>query len=446
MNQRDVSEDERELLFLMEETGYNDDFIDFLEEHGPTPGHKQATRIKKRVLKNISDKRGGRARMAVAAAVLLTVVSVFTLAAGTERVIAGLQSALHYIPGFGVKDTESDDILLCTPQAVVKSIDGGRLEAWAMVTEKNTLVRVRTDGNPGLVKSFNVLSENPPYLVNRNGQTFRQKSGNSGSGGDQSENWLAFPALPAGTKEITLVIPLYGNLQVGLPLAPPEKAGNTGAFSAMSNGVLITAFPDFRSDQSVIALHFNFNRPGAVIEEAGRYTSVSPLKATPVLTDATGKKYDLLTGLGSGKSPYELRFPPVNNTAGIRLGIPLLRIAEEGSARATITVPPDGEYQQLNTEVKLGRWQVKLTGVEKNINQVRVYVDTGPANESEYLEGFDVEPRHRDDGWSVMSKYDDTAMQMIYFQVDDPGKKIDLELKNPMVVIKGPWNIDMPGQ
>jgi hypothetical protein len=156
-----------------------------------------------------------RHRWALAAAALLLILAVALAVAGPQRVLAGIQDLLGYVPGIGFVDLEATRLL---PAPVEVTRDGVTLRVEQVIAGPDrTKIVIRSDGLPpedqlwpgGVHQEGNYQ----PLLRLPDGRTLTTSTWTLRLGGGT----LDFPPLPDGVYRATLEL-------ARLPLVPPGAA------------------------------------------------------------------------------------------------------------------------------------------------------------------------------------------------------------------------------
>ena len=213
-----------------------------------------------------------RRALSLALTSLLLAVGLLVVAAGPESVMAVVQRALFFVPGFGISAVDEDTLVDAAPVSVKQG--NTTFTVTALLSDgKRTVVKFEVNGLPGgksgWDKPVQVGSQAPePPAVSKRAPVLRDDAGKEyasfgvahTTGGSAQENHASgeiyFPALPKDTVSVTLVMPvdhivpeevlpgaasqewrvsiqLVHPAQTGLPQATPQTA------AASVNGVTL---------------------------------------------------------------------------------------------------------------------------------------------------------------------------------------------------------------
>lgn len=460
----DFSLEELEFIELLQPGGIPDDLPEAALESGPRPTSRVIARIKDMTMKKVSTIKpyprksdepvlpaSNKFRWTWAAAAVLVMALIITAALGPRQVVAGIRGMLKYIPGIGLR--EAGQVTLVMEKRIKIRHGEMELEVRGLMSDsKSTVIHLRAAGKTYREETFiNVKDGDLPYLEDESGRRYRHTSRSISSGSDTATAWISFEPLASSVRQVVLNLPDHagsaGTWRVEIPLVAGEALTAAEDFGPTVDlrGIAVTARAEAQPGETIVPLLVRVSQAGAVVEEVGRYTSTQAAQ-TPTLRDDEGKEYPYLPDNSKiSGTPYELRelyFPPVNPEAGpVRLSIPLVRIREQGRVKVTLPVPENGPVE-LDRTIQLGRFSLKLVRAEQIGGQVRIYVDPGP-NSNEALESFSLEFK---ESGSWMYEADEQTGRMVYFQVGvQPGqKKLNLTLKDPVVTVTGPWELDLP--
>jgi len=465
--EREFSAEEQEFIRELHRSASPDELAVWLDRNGPAPSAEALDRIRRRTRPQSAGARrvpflqslGAR----VAAAVLLLVL-MSSVAVGPQRVLAGIENLLHYVPGFGAQEIAAQAFLSASQPVIVES-GPKRLEILGLFSDgQSTNLRLRA------VNVWDLEADRPdvmekeqePFLIDADGNEYRHsgysKEG-SGGGDDKTnpgdlgtvEGWYRFAALTGESPTtVTLVIPGHEELTARITLVGTDHLSTLGSAGVTETvqDISVTVVPEMRDNRFLANLVYQLDS-NTQISAVGDYPRQ---KTLPKLTDNTGRVYGLLEPRRS-----TLLFEPVGGEVhSLALTIPALTVREPGEARVKLPVPEQGESLKVNEEISLGRYRVTVTEVETYRHGLRVYVDLGePAVRTLLM--FQIEP-HRPFwqqlgswGWSWSGRIDEDTGQLIYFEIpheDLPrGGTVNFILKNPEVLVNGPWEfrIERPG-
>ncbi|MHB1418389.1 MAG: hypothetical protein ACYCX4_02200 [Bacillota bacterium] len=453
------NEDERELMAILEQAVLPDDLSANVLQKGVHPSAEAIARIKQRALSNAipgsanaaseqlvtqtSHGKFTRKRWLWTVAAVLVLAFSITALTGPQKVLAELKGFIRFVPGFGLMASDQVTLSIDAPIKVKKGQFS--LEVAGLVADsQHTILHLLISGI--VFDPRNV--EDAPYLLDPTGHRYLQVSSNASIAGNKDmEAWLAYDPLPAITREVKLVVPSLSGLteqwEVAIPLVPSESLRSAEQLgpTVTRQKIAVTGMASFNPEESNITLLVTTNEPGALIHEIGRYTSTAANREV-TLKDNNGTSYIQDRHGIIPANPWELVFSPVKadiDTA--TLNIPLIIVQERGEAK--VTIPIANEEVELNKEVRLGRFILILRRAKLIDGQLQVWVDAGPEGE-ETLQSFSFELPRGTSSW--MSKQKEYNAQMEYFAVPvSPGQRsLTLTIKDPVVAIKGPWELTFP--
>ncbi|MBE0467375.1 MAG: hypothetical protein IBX71_09170 [Candidatus Desulforudis sp.] len=302
---REFSPEERRFMRRLDRAGLPEELGNWLEEHGPAPSAEALGRIRRRTLSRLES---GRRRSfwrsfgtRVAAAVLLLAVA-STLIAGPQRVLAGIESLLRYVPGFGAMEVEEQPILAAQRPVIVESGDK-RLEVLGIFSDgRHTEVHIRSLGvlvvdaarmKPLLAdERVTDAADVKPFLVDEHGNTYvSQSSFTFGSGPERPvEGWFRFPPLAGdGPQSVELVVPGHEELTARITLVGQESLARLDevGYTVAAEGITLTVVPELRDHGLAANLVFRMD-PDSRISGVGNYPWRNTL---PILADDQGRQY-----------------------------------------------------------------------------------------------------------------------------------------------------------
>jgi hypothetical protein len=387
-------------------------------------------------------RRPVRYTLAVAVALCLLILGFSPQA--RDAVANAVEKIFYFLPGQGIRGTEGQSLVLGQPASVTRN--GITLRIISVLADSNgTTLAYTVTGLPG-GKDQKVGSPNDaaqPYLVDKNGHRYEIHLQSFGEGGSPTENHIAgnlgFDPLKPGVRDVTFVVE---SQSLGIPSALTSKLGRwtlalhllTPAEAHLApadlshggvsvRGITLHVDQIDRTADSVIA-HISGRGP--------RASSVNYLDLAPPLGSD-----NLLSGNGrSGE--WDLTLPADTST----LVIARVHDTEGGTATAHFKIPSAGAME-LNLPLTLGRYQIILESEQwirdANGSRLRIYFASGPA-----VDGGRVESWELDDVNSYGFAWVDTGGSDGYLELEDPRPgDITLHIKNPHVVIDGPWQLPL---
>ncbi|TMD40759.1 MAG: hypothetical protein E6I88_08955 [Chloroflexi bacterium] len=380
--------------------------------------------------------RQRRVRYAVALALAAIGLVLGASPQARDAVANSVRQLFFFVPGQGIRSAPATSLVLDHP--VVVSRAGITLHVvGVLATEQHTTVSVSVAGLPDVKTGYPSGPLPMPYLLDRSGHRY---GGNSAAGG--ASYWTyGFDALPRDTRHVTLVVDSVllgmpsalaaqlGVWRIDLPLTPVTSSALSQASPVGSSitvhGVTVVLAQVARSSDGVQA---------HLVAGGARSSQVDFLELAPPLTDQ-----NYLPGSGqSGQWDLTL---PANVTT---IGIARVDDVEAGQASVSFNMPATGSLR-LQRSVQLGRYVVVLERAEwfdgPNGHELRVYFHPGPA-----LDGGHVTNWELDGVNSYGFAWADPSMASGYLELlNKPGPgHITLRMKNPHVVIEGPWELPVP--
>ncbi|MTI85523.1 MAG: hypothetical protein FH756_16915 [Firmicutes bacterium] len=438
----EFSPEEKELVKTLESTELPEGMVTWLDKSGPRPSQDSLNRVKAATMAKIkTDKRESFRRFigVRTAAAVLVLVLVTTLAIGPQKVLAGLENLLRYVPGFGVQNIKGQTFLATTRPVIVQS-GNKRLEVLGLFCDgKDTGLHIKAANVWNDIKPEDFRAK--PYLVDEHGEKYTDWGYSLSRGGNGPvEGYFSYGPLRRNPDYVKLIIPGHEDLTARLPLKGPDSLPQLSELgtSDAAKGIVISAMPELRDNGMVVNLVFNEN--AFKVEGLGSYPAKDTL---PVLKDSQGKQYQVVKNNTSNLhfAIHEPKIEEIEST-GMTLTIPTLMVKEKGEAEAKVPVPDGGQVVTLGKKVDLGRYELKVTKVQKVADHLRVYVSPGK-NDFGILTRFDLAAKGG--GLSWHSKHDEQLGQMQYFEVklaDISGKDtVTFVFQNPRVRVDGPWEL-----
>jgi len=380
--------------------------------------------------------RQRRLRYALALAIAAIALILGASPQARDAVANTVRQLFYFVPGQGIRTAPAASLVLDHP--VVASRAGITVRVvGVLATERYTTVSLTVAGLPDVKTGYPSGPLPMPYLQDASGH---RHDGNSAVGG--SSYWTyGFYGLPRDTKRVTLVVDSLslgmpsslgaqlGVWRIDLPLTPVTSSALSPASpvgsSVTVHGVTVVLAQVARSNDRLQA-HLAAGGP--------RSAQVDILELAPPLTDQ-----NYLPGSGqSGQWDLTL---PANITM---IGIARLHDVEPGSASVSFNMPATGNVP-LQRSVQLGQYVVVLERAEwfdgPNGHTLRVYFHPGPAVDGGHVTNWELDGVN-----SYGFAWADPSTVSGYLELlNKPGPgQITLRMKNPHVVIEGPWELAVP--
>jgi hypothetical protein len=353
-----------------------------------------------------------------------------------DAVANTVRQLFYFVPGQGIRTAPAASVVLDHP--VVASRAGITVRVvGVLATERYTTVSLTVAGLPDTKTGYPSGPLPMPYLLDASGHRY---DGNSAGGG--SSYWTyGFYGLPRATKRVTLVVDSLslgmpsalaaqlGVWRIDLPLTPVTSSALSQASpvgsSVTVHGVTVVLAQVARSNDGVQA---------HLVAGGARSSQVDSLELAPPLTDQ-----NYLPG-GGQSGQWDLNFPGNLTT----IGITRLHDVEPGQASVSFNMPATGNVS-LQRAVKLGRYVVVLERAEwfdgPNGHTLRVYFHPGSAVDGGHVTNWELDGVN-----SYVFVWADPSTVSGYLELlNKPGPgRITLSMKNPHVVVEGPWELPVP--
>jgi hypothetical protein len=306
-----------------------------------------------------------------------------------------------------------------------------------LATERYTTLSLTVEGLPNVKTGYPSGPLPMPYLQDASGHHY---DGNSASGGGRYWTY-GFYALPRDSRRVTLVVDSLmlgtprvlgahlGVWRIDLPLTPVtssalSKASTVGS-SVTIHGVTVVLGQ---------VAHSNDGLQAHLSAGGSRSSQVEYLELAPPL-------YEQNYLPGSGQSGQWDLALPANLTT---IGIARLHDVEPGNTSVSFNMPATGSLR-LDRSFQLGRYVIVLERAEwvdgPNGHTLRVYFHPGPV-----IDGGQVTNWELDGVNSYGFAWADPSTNSGYLELlNKPGPgHITLRMKNPHVLVEGPWDLPVP--
>ncbi|MGE5674138.1 MAG: hypothetical protein ACM3XM_09635 [Mycobacterium leprae] len=464
--------DERAFL---QSVGLDPDNLDWLVKDAPPVAADVRERIRRRVQAKIDapapavivpapgSRRWRFARVATAAALLLIALA-STFVATSEAAQEKLKALFLLVPGFGIKAADTQTRVLASPLAIRAAGVEGLITAVVAGPER-TEVRLRIPGlagragGPQLGSAGSDEHHEPAYLPNfpavlvlPDGTRLRPYSMEHRFGQDGLTATLIFGKLPGGVDSVRLEVPSYFeiplNLEAQIHLTPVDAAHYaeaqpvTGAF--VRDGIKVEAL-QMAGDGDLI--RFNLS----VVPTVPYVTLDEDFRSVPwvSLTDNRGQAYpwngkesDMFTGR---KQVYSVAFagPLPPGTESLTLTMEQLYIKDRGSAPLVLNVADMavGDSRTLSQRRQVGAWPVVIKSVKRTAdNQFTFTIDLGKPLGNRQLSHVRamVGSNVSFVGWA------ENGQEVITVDIRPVDGEIAFTWVEPVVIVKGPWVIELP--
>ncbi|RAV21237.1 hypothetical protein [Paenibacillus contaminans] len=375
-------------------------------------------------------------QVAIAAAALLILAVGLSF---TTDVKAELRKMLQFIPGLGIVqegDADKPAYVLETP---VKVASGkGEITVEAVMLEPNQTIITLLGTNTPQIREFQLKTGDGreyPFtfstLVNSNIW--------------QGTYYYPNPIELSAAEEITLQLP---DMVIGpLKLKPAKESDALQELghSAERAGIQIVAV-DTPIDEETTKITLLSRLPeGRQIESFGKETITGNVRLE--LRDGQGAEVPILEDTGFLR-PKELLFKhPLQRIGELTLTMPYIRVVDRQAAELEVKLPVPAEgFAPLNETVTLAGFPVTFTQIERtDENNVRIGVNVHfDAAGEETLQSFLVD-REDPDLKSYSWRINESSQEIVELNLPVlPGEKeIAFYLKEPRILIQGPWVIPL---
>jgi hypothetical protein len=377
-------------------------------------------------------------RVRFAAALVAAAIALILGASPQARdvVANSVRQLFYFVPGQGIRSAPATSLVL--DHRVVVSREGITVSVvGVLATERYTTLSLTVTGLPDVKTGYPSGPLPMPYLQDASGHHY---DANSASGGGRFWTY-GFYALPRDDRRVTLVVDSLmlgmpsvlgahlGVWRIDLPLTPVTSSAlsqaSTVGSSVTIHGITVVLGQIARSNDGLQA-HLTAGGP--------RSTQVDYLELAPPLSEQ-----NYLPGSGqSGQWDLSL---PANLTT---IGIARLHDVEPGNASVSFNMQANGTVR-LDRSVQLGHYVVVLERAEwfdgPNGHTLRVYFHSGPAVDGGHVTNFELDGVN-----SYAFVWADPSSASGYLELlNKPGPgRITLRMKNPHVVVEGPWELPVP--
>ena len=413
-------------------------------------------------------------RLASMAALILLILGITLWLSPSARARAGQLACL--VPGLGIRDCNAANLVAAAPVSLTR--DGATFTVLALLSsEGQTIVRIEVTGLP--VPAPTDPSPAGPLtlsLYDDGGKSYPGVRGYMQGGIFPSANSTAldvsaeraFAALDPDVRLVEVTLngpPTVGNWQIQVPVVPVQEtalpvAQGGGAGATLRDitvrvtsvaadqyglGVQMLAQTD-RADWRVRGdLGGNaYNRRLTLHGEQGRVWTELPPSVNRQQQE------------GSGGVTDQALFPPL--PAGVikaTLTVPFVKVEQLGP-QATLRIPlagrQIGEQFPAPGDIKLGGFHIRVTNItlaEDNKGNPRLWLDLDGGDWSEEQKLIEFGAVSTDNGvaaWCGASSRGDVSQifQLCVSLPRDYANGVTLTFQNPIVAIRGPWEVEVP--
>ena len=396
-----------------------------------------------------------------ASLLLLTVLS--TAIVGPNEAWARVKQALQFIPGMGIVLEDDKEILeryiLKSPvEKEIEETNNGKIRVEGIIVDQQQTVVTISGWNIPVNKNIVFLDKNGAEYA-ATGYTVSS----SGGGPDNILYWkgtYVYNGYIPEAEELGIILADSNHTVIALSL---EKAQTFSSYDEMGptdsvNDFSITAIAAMEGEQLKINL-ISPSRDGMKIKAYGAHPGFGGNTIT--LTDTQGKEYNIDAPQSYSPPLSEFYFDlEGTEQKEFTLSIPFIEVIyQEEQAEITLDIPREGSAD-INQIVQLADYLVVLEKVDRfsdiNGDNIRIHVDVNYEEDKEKtLQAFSFDVKSSPFPWikkptSGSSSYtiDEKTGAMKSFTINlEPDakeiKSIKLLLNDPVVVIQGPWNLDI---
>jgi len=376
------------------------------------------------------------ASIVTAAAIVLTVTLGFS-----SEVQAELKKLLKFIPGLGIvqEETSSQSTYVLDKPVTVTAGDGQITVEGVMFQDHVSSVSLSGE-NARQIHDFE-LSTDDGKKYHFKVSTLSSSIG-SWQGGYISEK----PVILSPKSEITL---RFQDMSIGPFKLTQAAASDTQQGlgpSAEHNGVLVTAIPaDFDEDKARINLLSKLP-DGWRIDSYGKEPITDDIRL--MLLNRDDKEIPLVQNK-SFVHISELLYQKslVQSGQTLALNIPSIRVIDMKApeSRVSLPLPAIGESVELHETVALAGFPVAFTKIERtSADNVRINVNLHlDTTKKQSLQGFIADMKNPDgnQGYSWRINEQSRAIEELNLPVNTDRDEITFYLKEPRIVVQGPWNM-----
>lgn len=456
--------DQEERSFL-QATGLQPDNLAPLVEDAPALPADALQRIRTQARQKAGVAQPSRPRRhtvwwKTAAAVALIGMGAALAVSSSDSAMAALERLVRLVPGFGLKATDAQSLVMADPVTVVEGSE--RLTITGLVSDgEATQVRFVVEGLP-LEKEAapEQLPSAKPTIRLPDGKVLTSLGAATSGGEDRLEGTIWFAPLPSGTANLTLSLPSFHGLnqpfEVAIAVVDAEVAGlpaaQTGGWAEERLGVRVgVPYRSVHDGQILLSLDAT-TTAGAAVEMLGSN------QIAPALTDDQGQSYPLIKEasrlMNSSVEPMSATFqgPPAPDATSLRLSVPVVLVAEK--AEASLKIPlaklPTGQPLPLNQRIKLGSHTFVVSAITRIDEQTFGFdLDLGPEQDGVLLQEVSIGLPHRifkGGGWSYTGHLNKQTGQVerLEFSADPPKGDLEVIFSRPVAQLRGGWEIELP--
>lgn len=349
------------------------------------------------------------------------------------QVVEAIQKALQFLPGVGViQESNENGDRYVLEEAITVPVDGGEILITAMfVDEQMTYIEMSGTNTEKLEKLTVINQEGTEFIMDQS------------AGSWTTDKWAQI-FYNRGTLDIgdyaTIVLGDADKISVPVQLVAAETFDSylDMGETAVAQGVGITAIAGRAGDKARISL---VSPPSEEYRINNYGLSGVTLNHKARLTDQTGISMEIETYMGYLAPKSDFYFPLSDDPSTIyTLIIPEINAVYDDSVNVSLDIPSEGtKLPDLSFEI--AGFPVKVTKVERIDNMsLRVYFDVEYDEEAPAsLHMFSIDQSHM-----ARMNEQSRALQFIQFEIEPNDRTVEFLIKDPEVVIRGPWEFKLP--
>jgi len=413
-------------------------------------------------------------RLASAAAIVLLILGTALWLSPGARARAGQLACL--VPGLGIRDCNAANLVAAAPVSVTRG--GATATVLALLSaDGQTIVRLEVTGLP--IPAPTDPSPAGPLtlsLHDNGGKSYPGVRGYTQGGIIPSEDRTAlgvsaeraFAALDPDVRLVEVTLngpPTVGDWQIQVPVVPVQEAAlptaQGGGAGATLHDITVRVM-SVAADQRGLGVQLLAQTDRADWRVRGNlggdtYTRRLTLHDDQghVWTERQPSGNRQQQGEGSGVTDQAL-FPPLpGGIARATLTVPFVKVEQTG-AQSTLRVPlagrQIGEQFPATGDIELGGFHIRVKNItlaEDNKGNRRLWLDLDGGDWAEgqkLIEPGQVSTDNGDPAWCGAS-YQGDVSQIFRLCVSLPrdyANGVTITFQNPVVAIRGPWDVEVP--
>lgn len=429
-----MNNEDKDIFELMDDIPYEEklQLIDCINVVDNEIGNDQKERIKSGVMAKLKVNRAGRknrVKVGIVAAGFILGLFFTGLTPFGQKVVADIAEKLFFIPGWGKAEVyEKDDIFIL--EQPVEYEDKARKVIVSSVTKIGSTMGITILGGGWDSKlkiedeSGNVYESDSALRSSKLGEYY-------------------FYDMPAGVSSFKM---LSSDCIIPITL---KKAENYTDYTSMGptdikNNFGITLVPKKDGDKIWFDLIQHTSKDKKV-SRYGKDDKEGNGHINILVKDDSGKSYPIehLDNTGTTSRFY---FKTEGEAEKFTVSIPDITLEYKVDNEISIPMPKEGETQ-INKELVMHGFKIKITKILRVGNNVKVFVDT--ENDENKCENLSVAFLDMD----IMSlewyswKYDDNITNLYYeFDINPKNRKLKIKFKDMNTIMKGPWTFEINGK